>query len=343
MARAVFYSLGGGLGHLNRCLAVIRHLRRSAPHTEPLILTNSPYAQLALTSGVPVVRVPTHFEQDLFGHPDLAWSLTRPVLEALGPPDVLVVDALPEQLSPALLRFLRGTRFLKVLVHRHEGPLLLDDRVEAFDLCFYPYPAVQAPRELGPFRPSGYIVSRQPQDVLTRQQARLRLGLSAEGDEPVILAFHACSPAETMAMFRQVKAASDQLDLGHSLRFSTPQVLPGVEYFYPHLVAIYPIMDVMTAADLLVCAGGYNAVAEVGCLGGRALFRPQDRPHDPQRDRVDGAPVFGAATGEEALAAQMRELLAAPPPPRRPAEDFHGAEVVAEAIANGLYAKTMLV
>lgn len=343
MARAVFYSLGGGLGHLNRSLAIIRHLRRSAPHTEPLILTNSPFSHLALASGVPVVRVPTTFEQELFGQSDLAWRLTRPLLESLGPSDVLVMDAHPDQLSPGLLRFLRGTRFLKVLVHRHEGPLLLDERVETFDLCFFPYPAALAPSTLGPYRACGYIVSRQPQDVLTHQQARLRLGLSAEGEEPVILAFHACSPAETLALFRQVKAASDRLPLGHSLRLSSPQVLPGVEYFYPHLVGIYPIMDVMAAADLLVCAAGYNAVAEVGCLGRRALFRPIDRPHDPQHLRAHGWPIFEAETSEEELAAQISALLAAPPPERRPAEDYHGAEAVAEAVANGLYAKTLLV
>ncbi|HEY9721632.1 MAG TPA: hypothetical protein V6D47_06440 [Oscillatoriaceae cyanobacterium] len=332
MARAVFFSLGGGLGHLNRSLAIIRQLRREAPHLEPLVITNSPFCHLALSAGVPVLRLPSHFEQELLAQPELSQQLTLAALDVLSPIDVLIVDAYPEQLVPRLLQFIQRGRFLKVFVHRDERADL-DDRLEAFHLIFHPYPAGASPER---YQACGYIVSRQQQDVLTRPQARLRLGLAPEGEEPVILAFHAGSPAETMALFRQVRGASERLGLGHSLRLSTPQILPGVEYFYPHLVSLYPIMDVLEAADLVLCAGGYNAFAEVGSLGNRTLFRPLERAFDRQRGRTLGWPTFEAATSDVALAELMQAALAGPAPKRGNPQDYRGAEVMASAIANAM-------
>lgn len=332
MARAVFFSLGGGLGHLNRSLAIIRQLRREAPHLEPLVITNSPFCHLALSAGVPVLRLPSHFEQKLLAQPELSQQLTLAALDVLSPIDVLIVDAYPGQLVPRLAQFIQRGRFLKVFVHRGEHPEL-DERLEPFHLVFHPYPAAAQPAR---YQACGYIVSRQQQDVLTRPQARLRLGLAPEGEEPVILAFHAGSPAETMTLFRQVRGASEGLGLGHSLRLSTPQILPGVEYFYPHLVSLYPIMDVLEAADLVLCAGGYNACAEVSALGLRTLFRPLERHLDSQHERTHGWPTFDSATSDALLARQMQALLDAPPPKRGNPQDFRGAEVIAAAIANAM-------
>lgn len=338
MPRAVFFSMGGGLGHLNRSLAVIRQLRRSAPHTEPLVLTNSPFCHLALSAGVPVLRLPGSFEQELIGQNDLTSTISAVVLDTLGPADVLLVDALPDQVDAALLRAMRPGKYLKVFVYRHEVPAFDHDLLEAFDLVFYPFPAHLAPAGLPDrFTPCGYILGRQAQDVLTRPQARLRLGLAPDREEPVILAFHACSPAETMALFRQVKGASDALGLGHSLRLSTPQVLPGVEYFYPHLVSLYPVMDVFAAADLVVCAAGYNAFAEVSLLGVKTIFRPIERAKGRQHERITGFPSFEASTSDAALASLMREVIESPWRREKSSPaDYHGAEAIAEAIANAI-------
>lgn len=341
MARAIFYSLGGGLGHLNRSLAIIRQLRRASPHLEPIVITNSPYCHLALATGVPVLRLPSSFELGLLAQPELAFLLARAALETLLPFDVLVVDAHPAQLTPSFLDFLDGGRYLKAFLYRREDADVPDERLAAFDLTFFPFPAAQLPAG-APARltPTGYIVGRQPQDVLSRAQARLRLGLAPDGEEPVVLSYHACSPAETMGLFRQVKGASDALGIGHSLRLSTPQILPGVEYFYPNLVSIYPVIDVLEAADLVVCAAGYSSFAEVTSLGKRAIFRPIERSYDHQHARTGGFPTFEADTTDEALAAAMRQLLTAPPPARGALADYRGAETVAEAIANAMYLQT---
>lgn len=336
MARTVFYSLGSGLGHLNRALAVIRHLRRLAPTSEPLVVTNSPFCQLALSVGVPVVRLPGHFEQERLGDPGLTGRMSRAVLESLGPLDALVVDANLEHLSPGMLEFLERGRFLKVFVCRQEAVMAMDQHLSVFDYVFYPFPMPAGGVPSG-MTACGYIVTRGQQDVLTREQARLRLGLPPEGEDPLILAHHACSPAEIMALFRQVKVASELLGIPHDLRLSTPQVLPGVEYVYPHLVSIYPIMDVLEAADLVICSAGYNSFAEVNCLGRPAIFWPLDRSHDQQDQRAVNFPSFGPATPPTEIAALMHGILTSPARSQRgKASDYHGAEKVAEAIANAM-------
>lgn len=336
MARTVFFSLGGGLGHLNRSLAVIRHLRRLAPTSEPVVVTNSPFCQLALSVGVPVVRLPGHFEQEVLNTPELTARLSIAVLDSLGPLDALVIDANLNQLPAALASYVARGRFLKVFVCREEVLTAEPDQLSVFDYVFYPFPRPVrgVPRGV---TACGYIVTRGQQDVLTRAQARLRLGLPPEGEAPLILAHHACSPAEILALFRQVKEAAGLMGLPHDLRLSTPQVLPGVEYVYPHLVSIYPIMDVLEAADLVVCSAGYNSFAEVNCLGRPAIFWPLDRHHDHQDARVSHFPSFGPATPPEELASVMRGILKSPARVQRgKAEDYHGAEQVAEAIANAM-------
>jgi hypothetical protein len=336
VARTVFYSLGSGLGHLNRSLAVIRHLRRLAPTSEAVVVTNSPFCQLALSVGVPVVRLPGHFEQEMLRVPDLTAKLSIGVFDSLGPLDALVVDANLDQLPPAVLAYLKKGRFLKVFICRQEAVMAMDQHLAAFDYVFYPFPRPAGGVPAG-MTACGYIVTRGQQDVLTREQARLRLGLEPESEEPLILAHHACSPAEILALFRQVKVASQLMGLPHELRLSTPQVLPGVEYVYPHLVSIYPIMDVLEAADLVVCSAGYNSFAEVNCLGRPAIFWPLERQNDHQDARASHFPSFGPGTPPAELAEVMRGILTSPARVQRgKAEDYHGAEKVAEAIANAM-------
>jgi hypothetical protein len=300
------------------------------------VITNSPFCHLALSTGVPVVRLPGHFEQEVLVEPALTMRMGLALLETLGSMDVLVVDAPLEELTPAMIDYFERGRFLKVYICRQEAAMAPDPRLAIFDYAFYPFPR---PEGGMPDRMTacGYIVTRGQQDVLTREQARQRLGLSADGEEPLILAHQACSPAEILALFRHVKAASEQLDFAHALRLSTPQVLPGVEYVYPHLVSIYPIMDVLEAADLVVCSAGYNSFAEVACLGRPAIFWPHSRHPDRQAPLTAHYPSIGPGTPIEEVAALMHEILTSPARVQRgKQEDYHGAEKVAEAIANAM-------
>lgn len=346
MARLVYYALGGGLGHLNRGLAVIRHVRRLAPHSEALVITSSPFCHLAVAQGVPALRLPTAYEQQLLGDAGVGPRLARAMLQAVAPMDALVVDAAVSALTPEVLEVIERGRFFRAFLHREERIETYDDRLDRFDRVFYPFP--QAPADVGMpdrLQAVGYVLSRSGQDVLTRTQARLRLGLAPDGEEPLVLAYHAGSPAETMALFRRVKGASDRLAtgaaaVGHSLRLLTPQILPGAEYFYPHLLAVHPVMDVLEAADVVVCAAGYSSVAELACLGRRAILWPLDRADDWQTGRSGDWPVIGATTGEEELAELLRaELAHHHALPRGAAADYRGAEIIAEALA-GIAAPT---
>lgn len=114
-------------------------------------------------------------------------------------------------------------------------------------------------------------------------------------------------------------------------------MLPGAEYFYPHLADVHPVMDVLEAADLVVCAAGYGAVAEIAAVGRRAVLWPLDRARDDQAARTAGYPTFDSLMSAAGLAALMREALADDTtPPRAQAASGRGAEAVAEALAGVL-------
>ncbi len=73
--------------------------------------------------------------------------------------------------------------------------------------------------------------------------------------------------------------------------------------------SLFPLARWLSAADVIVAAGGYHAFHEVRASGVPAVFLPQSRRYDDQEARVRGECV--ARTPEE-LEARVREALVRP-------------------------------
>lgn len=329
--RVVWYALGGGLGHVNRALAVLRHFRPLVPDVGLLLLMSAPYVHLAVEAGVPAVRLPGAAEALTFPK-GVTGQLATGILRQLEPLDLLVVDTFADGLHLELTPEVLASASRRVLIYREGGV------VPGASPGWSHYDTIVAPYVVSPHPDAeaiGVIVSRSPGEVYTRAEARHLLGV--EGDRPLVMAMHAGDPGEVLAFFGQVRAASAHLKLPHDLRLLTPLPLPGQPW--PEVRHLYPASEVLSAADLVLAGAGYNTHAELHLFGKRALFRPFDRSHDVQAARLDPLDtVFSPLTDPVELAALMAQALNRPEPPATASEDYQGAQALATWLAGMLKA-----
>jgi hypothetical protein len=327
-ARIVWYALGGGLGHLNRALAVLRHLRPMVPDAGLLLLMSAPYVHLALEAGIPALRVPGAAEALTFPK-GVTGLLAAAAIRELDPLDLLVVDTFADGLHLELTPEVLGVAARKVLIYREGGVVpAASPAWDLYDTILAPYPVSPHPDA----EAVGIIVNRTPGEAYRPTEARRMLGLSEAAERPLVLAMHAGDPGEVLGFFAQVRAASAHLETPHDLRLVTPLPLPGEPW--PEVVHLYPASEVLPAADLVLSGAGYNTHAELHLFGKRALFRPFDRSHDVQAARLDALDaVFGPLTDPVELAEKMKLALERPEPVAADQRDYEGANNVARALA----------
>lgn len=332
MRRILWYAPGGGLGHATRALAILRRLRPRIPEAEIVLVLTTPYIQGAILQGLTVLRLPSAFEWQAVGGAERAVALVRALFTALGPLDLLVVDTFADglqgELAPAVLELARQ----RVLIYRISGV----DPVTSPAWPFYhrilaPYPEAPHPAA----EAVGIVLIRQPEEALSRADARRRLGLDPDAPGPVLLGLHAGDPGEVSSFFELIQAACALLSLPWRLRLLTP--LPVTESHGLERVHLYPAAEVLPAADLVLTGAGYNSHAELSAFGLRGLYCPFTRSHDSQWARLlPEQPRFALTIEPAALAALMQNALRRPPPLPLPPEWCDGARRAAACLVESL-------
>jgi hypothetical protein len=330
--KLVWYALGGGLGHMQRALAVMRWLRPRLGSEAPLVVTSSAYAHLAMAEGIPCLRLPGAHEAQALPE-GVAGGIVQQALAALGPIGCLVVDTFPDGLHGELTPDVLAGAAHKVLVARPGGGTPeASPAWGCYDRVVAPLPTAPWPGVEG----VGWVLARRPGEALAPADARRRLGLSPEAERPLVVAMHAGEPGEVVGLFELVREASARLARPHDLRLFTPLPLGGW-LVDPRVVHPWPASELLEAVDLLVVGGGYNATAEADAFGVRALRVPFRRSHDDQAARVGDRPLvaqpgWGVAEWTETLGAALE---APRPSPLAPA-DTDGARRLAIIVAEAL-------
>ncbi|MDB5098185.1 MAG: hypothetical protein JWM80_2606 [Cyanobacteria bacterium RYN_339] len=272
-------------------MAILRHLHAELPDLAPLLVTSSPYAHLPIRAGIPTLRLPGALESRRFAF--------DPPLPAA---DLLVVDTFADGAHGELTAERLQAFPRRALIAREHAPEGRAWPVYHLRLAPHdedPRPGVEA---VGP------VLLRQPEEALAPQQARLALGM---GPGPLVVAMHAGDDGEIMGFFDQVTAAVGLLP-GVQLVLLTPLPLPGGPW--PDVRHVHPAMEVLPAADLILCGAGYNSYWETRALGKRVLLRPFGRSHDKQEARAGDGAAFTALTGPDELAARIQAALGAEAP-----------------------------
>lgn len=177
----------------------------------------------------------------------------------------------------------------------------------------------------------GYILNREPQELLPRPQARQWLRASAE--QPLVVIAHNGDPFETTAFFQQMlRVLAEQ---PYQLRLASGLPCPRPEWQNLWLQH-YPLSEWLRGVDLLIGGGGYNTVAECQAHGVRGLFCAFERPLDRQDLRIATLPHFSRWQAAAELQALVAKSLGQPPPEPAAPEQLQGATRAAALIAERL-------
>ncbi|WP_369185574.1 glycosyltransferase [Streptomyces sp. Y1] len=338
-ARIVLHAINGiGAGHLARQTALARHLRARQPGLDPVMLGSGPAVD-EVCGEVPVIELPSMGRAGRYrgepAHPDMLTAITAMTHAALTAlrPRVVVHDTLvwpTVERAAALLGArqaicLRPRRDLADYLARPDCPL------PRMDLVFVPDDPAVHPE----FRQrldeadipaiwTGPVFRTAASDPA---QTRQKLGVSAEDRMVVVMSGGGRgNGAEAREHFDHSFAALSRVaEQGLSVVLVLgPMFRPWVKIpaGFPHRLTVLRgarnLPDVLSAADLVICRGGYGSLHEATAGGARVLANPAQRDFDDQRARVEQFAVHHAcellqSTAPEDLAEQIGRALKAGP------------------------------
>lgn len=191
--RLLFYAVNGlGLGHVTRLLAIARQVRRHLPDAEIVFLTSSEAEDVIFREGFAAFKIPSktlraeaHLRPATYAR--MLHTVTLNLLASFHP-HILIVDTFPAGVSQELLPVLRWDS-RKAFIFRVQRPdiayaPLTQTTLQLYDLAIIPHNAGEEDIPLPPGLDSiwtGPILIRDHMEAKSRQEARDRLGLPAEG------------------------------------------------------------------------------------------------------------------------------------------------------------------
>jgi hypothetical protein len=271
--RILFYSGGvAGSGHVVLGLSIANALKRSGrPYEYAILSVETPFADLARRSGVPIMTVPAEGADVLGGdrYPD---SALYKAIDAFKP-DVLLVDLSWFTLDA----FIHDLPCRKLLLVRQVDPgffhfRLPDREFELrpgdYDLILRTEPGFELPFPSASVEP---IVLRNRGEILERGAARADLSIGMEADA-CLFAFNGAEGEGATAW----KCYSYLQDEGWTVYRSDNR--QG---------GLFPAVDYFEAFDMLVCGAGYSAFWEARAFEKEAYFVPFPRHFEDQRRRIE--------------------------------------------------------
>jgi len=337
----LLYALGGGLGHLQRGLALARQV---AIQRSVRLLANS-RAWPQVQPQLPNLFDPAALAnlQVSWRSPELGLAATKAwIAEELANPTAtrLVVDTFPRGLVGDLADRLPRFPGPRVLVQRDLNPeYLATQDLPAFVVRHYDSILLPGEGTL-PLAALPQSVTTAPwllygaNELPTLEAMRDRLGLGND-TRPLAIVLAAGRPdelAEYGALALALQRAEPELAV-RCLALTQPPGCPP-SLWRP----IYPALAVLPAATLVVGGGGYHTVYECQGLGLPLIAWPRSRLYDCQAARLarqaSCQPLRVARSLAAAVAAVGAWLPALPLPEQRPRPCWaSGAIAAAEAIA----------
>jgi UDP:flavonoid glycosyltransferase YjiC (YdhE family) len=315
---------GGGLGHLNRSLAIARRIARLQPDAEICFLTSSRMLQVIAREGYVPYHVPplaTYGGRMKAKNWDgLLYTQLQQIVEH-HQPTTFIYDGIA--LYPGLLRALKTFRFKRttmILRLRYTGSQLEEfaQGFRLFDQIIHPdeagEPEAGVPSPIAGLQPHRVapILYFDRSELLSRAEARQRLLLPTDRpvvylqlgagnmDDAVTWTGHALA---LLSRFPEVEVVLAQSPIANR------ELIPpsGV-----HLIQQYPNARYFHAFDLAISAAGYNTVHELLFYGVPAILIPMARLTDDQEARARAAERAGAAlvvNNREELMDALQSLL----------------------------------
>lgn len=323
MKYVLFYTVNGlGLGHLTRCLAIARQLKKQDASLIPLFFTTSEGSHLLYQEGFAYYKVPskTIARESKLSKRNLAVSYSEILTSLVNTyrPVALVVDTFPLGSMHDLLSVLGlPLKWKKFFIHREQMNM---DKNKIETQNFYDY--IIAPHSEGNAKIpiptakkehlfwSNEILIREKNELLQREQLRKEWNIK-EDENLLLINLGGGGDSSTVENYRQMLDLilnSTSLVRQKKLRLVIPtpplssngsndklkeifDKLPSSTLFPTH----YPLMELMPILDYAISAAGYNTFNELLTCGIPTIFIPKLRGFDDQYGRAKKAEKANAA------------------------------------------------
>ncbi len=278
----MFPTNGVGFGHFTRMLALAKRMKQHDPSLEIIFFTTMPTLHLLKPYGIPAHHIsgPKYFK----GFESDEWNalleeeLTL-CIETHKPSMFIFDGAFPYR---GMLRAIQGRDVLKKIWMRRgmfrKGAKIPVDSIQHFDSIIRPGDAIsESTQEIDhglEVLTSSPIVLLDQSDLLSREQARYRLGIPLD-----------CRAVYVQLGAGQINDISSEIrmTLDALLRYDNLHVILGesmigdridVEMPNLHIIRDYPNSQYFNGFDAVIQAGGYNSFHETRAFGLPALFYP---------------------------------------------------------------------
>ncbi len=350
---------GWGLGHVSRQLGLARELQRLKPHDEILFLTYSEATNLIAAEGFPSVKLPASqwfkpSDQRYIDDFRRFWLISATVNALVGSyqPHAIVIDTFPVGPLGELAQLLRLPCFRFLIAREVRKPLKqweYRSSLSRFNALIAPYDeneiAIDCPQETN-LHWVGPILVRGRKDLLSRSEARQRLGLPPTGRICLVSFGGGGNPVYSRLEKWILELVDSHPDWHFAL--SRPPLLqqadaglgkPNAQRF-----AYYPMAECYAAFDMAISATGSSAY-ELAYLGVPAILIPDvspqhDEDHVAKAKRVLGenggfvVPAFDGPALHAAFSAMSnKERLQAMKEDRASLKLQNGAENCAKLLA----------
>ena len=278
----MFPTNGVGFGHFTRMLAIAKRMKQQDPSLEIVFFTTMPTLHLLKPYGIPAHHIsgPKYFK----GVDSNEWNalleeeLTL-CIETHKPSMFIFDGAFPYR---GMLRAIQGRNSLKKIWMRRgmfrKGAKIPVDSIQHFDSIIRPGDAIsESTEEIDhglEVLTSSPIVLLDQSDLLSREQARYRLGIPLD-----------CRAVYVQLGAGQINDISSEIrmTLDALLNHDNLQVILGesmigdridIEMPNLHIIRDYPNSQYFNGFDAVIQAGGYNSFHETRAFGLPALFYP---------------------------------------------------------------------
>ena len=278
----MFPTNGVGFGHFTRMLAIAKRMKQQDPSLEIIFFTTMPTLHLLKPYGIPAHHIsgPKYFK----GVDSNEWNalleeeLTL-CIETHKPSMFIFDGAFPYR---GMLRAIQGRDVLKKIWMRRgmfrKGAKIPVDSIQHFDSIIRPGDAIsESTEEIDhglEVLTSSPIVLLDQSDLLSREQARYRLGIPLD-----------CRAVYVQLGAGQINDISSEIrmTLDELLKIENLHVILGesmigdridIEMPNLHIIRDYPNSQYFNGFDAVIQAGGYNSFHETRAFGLPALFYP---------------------------------------------------------------------
>lgn len=318
MKYILFYTVNGlGLGHLTRCLAIARQIRKQDSSLVPLFFTASEGAHLLYQEGFAYYKVPskTIARESKLLKRNLALSYSEILTSLVNTyrPVGLVVDTFSLGSMNDLLSVLGlPLKWKKFFIHREQMQM---DKDRIATQSFYDYIIAPHQEETAKIPVplakqddlfwSNEILIREKSELQNRGKIREQLGV-LEDENLLLINLGGGGDTTTLKNYEQIfDLILNSSFLDKKIRLVVPKPPLNASEALPQLLSTlpnstlfpshFPLMELMPAIDYAISAAGYNTFHELLTCGTPTIFIPKSRGYDDQYGRAKRAADTGIA------------------------------------------------